>query len=187
MLQASFKCEMPRLELKSWQTFLAIKRCQRTKIQKVIKLARSSKKSGRRYATTAVKLLKAEWLCELLLKGYVATRTARLRDPNSHFMQSAIPCLPLQLGLHKRRLSYNFSSYVGRTGHIPKNFRSAALSTATQPWWSSALPTQRHNSRGSCKPMPLKRLIAPNTSITAIKPFRSTRTHHGEATEYPTS
>jgi hypothetical protein len=39
------------------RTFLAIKRCQRTKIQKVIKLARSSKKkSGRRYATTAVKL-----------------------------------------------------------------------------------------------------------------------------------
>jgi len=32
------------LELKSWQTFLAIKRCQRTKIRKVIKLAQSSKK-----------------------------------------------------------------------------------------------------------------------------------------------
>jgi hypothetical protein len=41
---------------------------------------------------------------------------------------------PLQLGLHKRRLSYDFSFYVGCTGHIPKNFRSAALSTATQPW-----------------------------------------------------
>ena len=34
--QASFKSEMPRLELKSWQTFLSIKRCQRTKIQKAI-------------------------------------------------------------------------------------------------------------------------------------------------------
>ncbi len=40
------------------QTFLAIKRCQRTKIRKIIKLARSSKKSVRRYPTTAVKLLK---------------------------------------------------------------------------------------------------------------------------------
>jgi hypothetical protein len=42
--------------------------------------------------------------------------------------------IKLQLGLHKRRLSYDFSFYIGRTGHIPKNFRSAALSTATQPW-----------------------------------------------------
>jgi hypothetical protein len=49
MLQALFKCEMPRLELKSWRTFLAIKRCQQTKIQKDIKLARSSNKSGCRY------------------------------------------------------------------------------------------------------------------------------------------
>jgi len=50
---------MPQLELKSSHTFLAIKRYQWTKIRKVIKLARSSKKSGRRYyATTAVKLLK---------------------------------------------------------------------------------------------------------------------------------
>ena len=35
------KCEMPRLELESSATFLAIKRCQRTKFGKVIKLARS--------------------------------------------------------------------------------------------------------------------------------------------------
>ena len=57
MLQASFKCKMPRLELKSWQTFLAIIRCQRTKFRKVIKLARSSKKSGSiYYGTIAVKL-----------------------------------------------------------------------------------------------------------------------------------
>jgi hypothetical protein len=58
MQQALFKCETPRLELKSSQSFLAIKRCQRTKIRKVIKLARSSKKSGRISATIAVKLLK---------------------------------------------------------------------------------------------------------------------------------
>jgi len=55
--QASFKSETPRLELKSWRTFLAIKCCQQTKIRKVIKLAWCSKKSGRRYATIAVKLL----------------------------------------------------------------------------------------------------------------------------------
>jgi hypothetical protein len=36
---------MPRLELKSSRSFLAIKRCQRTKIGKVIKLARSLLKS----------------------------------------------------------------------------------------------------------------------------------------------
>jgi hypothetical protein len=33
---------MPRLELESSATFLAIKRCQRTKFGKVIKLAQSS-------------------------------------------------------------------------------------------------------------------------------------------------
>ena len=42
MQQALFKCEMPRLELKSSRSFLAIKRCQGTKSKKVIKLARSS-------------------------------------------------------------------------------------------------------------------------------------------------
>jgi hypothetical protein len=64
MLQASLKFETPRLELKSWRTFLAIKRCQRTKIRKVIKLAQSSKKSGRRYATTVVKLLTVKEIVE---------------------------------------------------------------------------------------------------------------------------
>ena len=43
MQQASFKCETPRLKLKSSRTFLAIKRCERTKIGKVIKQSRSSK------------------------------------------------------------------------------------------------------------------------------------------------
>ncbi len=57
MQRASFKCEMPRLELKSWRTFLAIKRCQRTKIRKVISQHEARKKSCGRYATTAVKLL----------------------------------------------------------------------------------------------------------------------------------
>ncbi len=42
MRQASFKCEMPRLELTSSQTFLAVKRCKGTKIGKVIKQSRSS-------------------------------------------------------------------------------------------------------------------------------------------------
>ena len=36
MQQASFKCEMPRLEPKKSWTFLAIKRCQGTKSKKVI-------------------------------------------------------------------------------------------------------------------------------------------------------
>jgi hypothetical protein len=42
MQQASFKCETPRLELKSLRAFLAIKRCQGTKSNKVDKLAQSS-------------------------------------------------------------------------------------------------------------------------------------------------
>ena len=45
MWQASFKCEMPRLELKSLRSFLAIKRFQRTKSKKVINRSRSSLKS----------------------------------------------------------------------------------------------------------------------------------------------
>jgi hypothetical protein len=43
MRQALFKCEMPRLKLKSSRSFLAIKRWQRTKSKKVIKHLRSSK------------------------------------------------------------------------------------------------------------------------------------------------
>ena len=45
MRQASFKCETPRLELKSLQSFQGIKRCQRKKTKKVIKRSRSSSKS----------------------------------------------------------------------------------------------------------------------------------------------
>jgi hypothetical protein len=45
MRQASFKCEAPRLELKSSRSFLAIKRCQRTKSKKVINWSWSSLKS----------------------------------------------------------------------------------------------------------------------------------------------
>jgi hypothetical protein len=41
MQQASFKCEMPLLELKSSRTFLAIKRCRGQKVKKVIKRPRS--------------------------------------------------------------------------------------------------------------------------------------------------
>jgi hypothetical protein len=36
MRQALFKCEMPRLKLKSSRSFLAIKRCEGTKIGKII-------------------------------------------------------------------------------------------------------------------------------------------------------
>ena len=42
MQQASFKCETPRLELKSSRSFLSIEHCQRTKSKKVIKQSRSS-------------------------------------------------------------------------------------------------------------------------------------------------
>ncbi len=43
--QASFKCETPRLELKSSWWFLAIKHCQWTKSKKVVKQSWSSLKS----------------------------------------------------------------------------------------------------------------------------------------------
>ncbi len=43
MRQALFKCETPRLKLKSSRSFLAIKLWQRTKSKKVIKHLRSSK------------------------------------------------------------------------------------------------------------------------------------------------
>jgi len=46
MLQAALKRDSKRKRRKPSATFLAIKRWQRTKIWKVIKLARSSKKSG---------------------------------------------------------------------------------------------------------------------------------------------
>jgi hypothetical protein len=36
MRRASFKCEMPRLELKSLRSFIAIKSCQRTTIKKIL-------------------------------------------------------------------------------------------------------------------------------------------------------
>ncbi len=58
MQQASFKYETPRLELKSSRSFLAIKRCQRTKTKKVINRSGSSKKSGDIYVAIAVNLLK---------------------------------------------------------------------------------------------------------------------------------
>jgi len=45
MQRVSFKRETPRLELKSSQSFLAIKLCQQTKSKKVIKQSRSSIKS----------------------------------------------------------------------------------------------------------------------------------------------
>ena len=36
MRQVLFKCEMPQLELESSATFLAIKRCQRKKLEKLL-------------------------------------------------------------------------------------------------------------------------------------------------------
>ena len=40
----------------------------------------------------------------------------------------------IQWASRKKRISYDFNFYLGSTRHIPKSFRSAALSTATQPW-----------------------------------------------------
>jgi len=69
MQQALFKYEMPGLEMKSSRSFLAIKRCQQTKIQKVIKLARSSNfKShicdhrGYSYSRRYISFRKTDWI-----------------------------------------------------------------------------------------------------------------------------
>jgi hypothetical protein len=47
---------------------------------------------------------------------------------------SFLEVVVLQWASRKKRISYDFHSYVGSTRHIPKTFCSAALSTATQPW-----------------------------------------------------
>jgi hypothetical protein len=57
MRWALCKCETPQLELESSAKFLAIKRCQRTKIGKVIKLSRSLIQNGCISEPIGVKLL----------------------------------------------------------------------------------------------------------------------------------
>jgi hypothetical protein len=89
----------------------------------------------------------------------------------------------VQWASQKKRISYDFNFYVGSTRHIPKSFRSAALSTATQPWWSADRPSQRRHGFISLRLGNLKRLIAPNTSIAVIRPIRLPGSHHGEAPE----
>jgi len=56
MQQASYKCEIPQLELKSSRTFLAIKRCQGTKLDKFLNNHEARQKSWRIYAPLVVKL-----------------------------------------------------------------------------------------------------------------------------------
>jgi hypothetical protein len=87
------------------------------------------------------------------------------------------------VGFTKKEYHTNSNSYVGSTRHIPKKFLSAALSTATQPWWSTALPTRRHDSQRSWDLEDLKRTIFSKHHVLSIKPLRSPRTHHGEAPE----
>ena len=57
MGQASYKCEMPRLELKSSRSFLAIKRCEGTKLEKLLSDHETQFISWRIYAPLVVKLL----------------------------------------------------------------------------------------------------------------------------------
>ena len=72
MQRASFKCETPRLKLKSLRTFLAIKRCERTKIGKVIKQSRSSKLRWAHICAHSRIPVKVEELTSLLIwRGYI--------------------------------------------------------------------------------------------------------------------
>ena len=61
---------------------------------------------------------------------------AVIRVPRMQFCSTCVNVLSIcvQWASPKTRIPYDFSSYVGSMRHIPKNFRSAALSTATQPW-----------------------------------------------------
>jgi hypothetical protein len=58
----------------------------------------------------------------------------------------------VQWDSQKKRISYDFHSYICSTRHIPKTFHSAALSTATQPWWSADRPSQRRHGFISSRP-----------------------------------
>ena len=57
MQQALFKCEMPRLELKNSLRFLAIKRCQGTTNEKLLRDHKARQRSWRICAPLVVKLL----------------------------------------------------------------------------------------------------------------------------------
>ena len=50
-----------------------------------------------------------------------------------HRIQRIVRGILVQWASRRKRISYDFHSYIGSTRHIPKTFRSAALSTATQP------------------------------------------------------
>ena len=81
MRWASCKCEMPQLEWESSAKFLAIKCCQRTKIEKVIKLSQSSIKNGHVSATIGVKLLRRNGYCsdqQVLVRGRMRMSVGRL-------------------------------------------------------------------------------------------------------------
>ena len=144
MWQALFKCEMPRLKLKSSRTYLAIKRCERTKIGKVIKRSRS----------------------KLLWAHICAHSRIPVNDTNG--------ALPVIFFVWK--FGCILLTYISWDPSIQKS------KNAIKYFWRfyECAPGTFYSTSQ------LVRILSPralNTSITAIKPFRSARTHHGEAPE----
>ena len=89
----------------------------------------------------------------------------------------------VQWASQKKRISYDFNFYVGSTRHIPKSFRSAALSTVTQPWWSADRPSQRRHGFISSTPGIPKIPISSKYHTWLIRPIRLPGNFHGRAPE----
>jgi len=85
MRQASFKCEMPRLELKSSRSFLAIKRFQWTKSKEVINRSRSSLKSW-----AHIRLIDLKHHIDYFSKGQKLSRTNRTQKRRSFQVNSIL-------------------------------------------------------------------------------------------------
>jgi hypothetical protein len=88
------------------------------------------------------------------------------------------------VGFTKKRISYDFNFYIGSTRHIPKTFRSAALSTARQPWWSADRPSERRHGFISLIPGNPKIPIGSKYHTWLIGPIRLPGNFHGGAPEF---
>ncbi len=99
MQLAAYKYETLLFELKSSATFWAIKRTQRTKIQKVINLEKSPKNLWAKYGPIAVKLLRGLWcfaidLRELLISSHIFTLINWYSSYSSSWPTSMLPPSP---------------------------------------------------------------------------------------------
>jgi hypothetical protein len=120
------------------------------------------------------------WLCaDALNRGApkIFRRLLRRRNHSRVEISRAGP-ITVQWASRKKRISYDFNSYVGSMRHIPKTFRSASLSTATQPWWSADRPgSQRRHGFISSTPGNPKIAIGSKYHTWLIFSWRGPRNH----------